>query len=65
METQYGYHVMYYVGQTDYTYRDYQIENQLRSEDVSEWYTNTVEATTVTDGDTSHLKLDLVLSNGK
>ena len=65
VETQYGYHVMYYVGQTDYTYRDYQIENQLRSEDVSEWYTNTVEATTVTDGDTSHLKLDLVLSNGK
>ncbi len=47
VETQYGYHVMYYVGQTDYTYRDYQIENQLRSEDVSEWYTNTVEATTI------------------
>ena len=31
VETEYGYHVMYYVGDSDYTYRDYLIENELRS----------------------------------
>lgn len=65
VETQYGYHVMYYVGQTDYTYRDYQIETQLRNADVNQWYTDTVEAVTMTDGDTSYIRTDLVLSNGK
>lgn len=65
VETQYGYHVMYYVGQTDYTYRDYQIETQLRNADVNQWYTDTVEAVTMTNGDTSYIRTDLVLSNGK
>ena len=62
IETQYGYHVMYYVGQTDYTYRDYQIETQLRDEDVTAWYTETVDAVTVTEGDTSYIRKDLVLN---
>lgn len=63
IETQYGYHVMYYVGQTDYTYRDYQIETELRNEDVSAWYTETVDAVTVTEGDTSYIRKDLVLNS--
>ena len=64
VETEYGYHVMYFVGESDYTYRDYQIENELRSADASEWYTATVEAMTVTDGDFSYIATDLILSNG-
>ena len=65
VETQYGYHVMYYVGQTDYTYRDYQIENELRNADVSKWYTETVEAVSMADGDTKYIRTDLILNNGK
>ena len=62
VETEYGYHVMFYVGDADITYRDYQIETNLRSLDLSTWYAETVDAMTVTDGDTSYIKTDLVLN---
>ena len=64
VESTYGYHVMYYVGDSDLTYRDYQIENQLRTADMDTWYTETVNAMTVTDGDTQYVNTGLVLSNG-
>lgn len=38
IETEYGWHLMYYVGADDMTYRDYMIENTLRNKDVGEWY---------------------------
>ena len=62
IESQYGYHVMYFVGQSDTTYRDYQIENELRSADTKEWYDATVEAMPMTDGDTKYIRKDLVIS---
>lgn len=65
VETEYGYHVMYFVGDSDATYRDYMIENELRSADVSEWYTAATEAMTLTEGDTKYIRTDLVLSNGQ
>ena len=63
VETSYGYHVMYFVGDSDMTYRDYQIDSQLRSEDLESWYTQVVEAVTVADGNTKYLSKDLVLSS--
>jgi len=62
IESQYGYHVMYFVGQSDTTYRDYQIENELRSADAKEWYDATVEAMPMTEGDTRYIRKDLVIS---
>ena len=64
VETEYGYHVMYFVGDSETTYRDYQIENELRSADVDAWYTSNVEAMEQTDGDTKYINMGLVLSNG-
>jgi len=64
VETQYGYHVMYYSGDTAYSYRDYQIKNALRSADMEQWLTDTVEALEMTVGSTKYLKTDLVLSSG-
>ena len=64
IESTYGYHVMYFVGNTDYTYRDYQIETELRTEDVNQWFTETVEALPMTEGNTSYIRKDLVLSRG-
>ena len=64
IESEYGYHVMYFVGQSDTTYRDYQIENELRSADAQEWYNATVEAVPMTDGDTKYIRKDLVLKAG-
>ena len=64
VETEYGYHVMYYVGDADVTYREYMIENELRSTEVSDWYASLMEAATVTDGDTKYINKSLVLNQG-
>ena len=61
IESQYGYHVMYFVGKSDTTYRDYQIETELRNTDTQEWYDATVEAMPMTDGDTRYIRKDLVI----
>ena len=63
VETEYGYHVMYFVGNSEYTYRNYLIENELRSADVDEWYTAATEAMALTEGNTAYIRKDLVLSS--
>lgn len=64
VETEYGYHVMFFSGNSDTNYRDFMIENTMRSEDTNAWYTSLVEAQTVTEGNTEYVNTDLVLSNG-
>ena len=61
VETTYGFHVMYFVGNTDITYRDYQIQSELRSADVDKWHTDLLATVTVTDGNTDYIRKDLVL----
>ena len=63
VETTYGYHVLYYVGTTGQTYRDYQIVNELISSDMEAWSQELLESYTVTMGDTSYMRKDIVLSN--
>ena len=63
VESTYGYHIMYFVGDSETTYRDYQIENELRSTDLDAWYTENIDAMEMTDGDTKYIKMDLVLSS--
>lgn len=63
VETTYGYHVMYFVGTTGQTYRDYQIVNDLTSSEMEAWYQGLLENYTVTMGDTSYMRKDIVLSN--
>ena len=62
VESQYGYHVMYFSGNSDMTYRNFLIENDLRSAELNSWYEKTVGAMTTTDGDTKYVRMDLVLS---
>ena len=64
IETEYGYHVMYYVGDDDLTYRDYMITNEMRTADQEEWYQGVLEPITTAVKDTSKMTLDLVLSAG-
>ena len=64
VESEYGYHIMYFVGDSDVTYRDFQITNELRSNDVNAWYTALVEAVEATDVDMTYINKDLVLSAG-
>jgi len=53
---------MYFVGDSDMTYRDFQITNDLRSNDVTEWYTGIVNNAAVTDGEIKYLNLAMILS---
>ena len=62
VETEYGYHVMYFVGDSEMSYRDYQIENALRSNALNEWYTEAVAAMAQTEGSTQYIRKDLVLN---
>ena len=62
VETNYGYHVMFFSSASDQTYRDYQIVNNLRNTDMENWYQSLVENYTVTMGDTSYMRKDIVLS---
>ena len=62
VETSYGYHIMYYVGNSEIIYRDYLIEGSLVNADTEAWYTALVEAMTVTEGDTKYILRDLVMS---
>ena len=53
---------MYFVGTTGQTYRDYQIVNNLISSDMETWFQNLLENYTITMGDTSYMRKDIVLS---
>ena len=44
VETSYGWHIMYFVGDSEVTYRDYMLESDLRTEEMDEWHTALVEA---------------------
>lgn len=62
VESSYGYHIMFYVGDDELSYRDQMITNLLLSEDIEAWYTEAVEAVTATLADTSRIHKNLVLS---
>ncbi len=64
IETEFGYHVMYYVGDSELTYRDHMISEDLREADYTEWYEATLKPVTVTEGKTSYLDLDRIISYG-
>ena len=58
----FGAHIMYYVGSSETIYRDMLIENSLRTADTNAWYEALVEATEATEADTKYLSRDLVLA---
>lgn len=62
VESDYGVHVMYFVGDSETTYRDYMIANELRSADMAEWEEKLTETVTVEMVDTSMVNTDLVIS---
>ena len=62
VETEIGYHVMFFVGEEDQTYREYAIEATLRDKDVSAWYSELLEDVTSVKGDTQYINTGLVLA---
>ena len=64
VETEYGCHVMYFVGTSDTTYRDYMIESTLRNNDLSKWESDLVEGAELVIKNTKYVMTDLVLNSG-
>lgn len=64
VETEYGYHVMYYVGDSELSYRDYMITNDLRTEDLEKWYNDVVGKITATYSDLSLIDTHITISQG-
>ena len=61
VETTYGYHIMYYVGAAEQTYRDFMIVNTLTNEDVQAWHDALVADVTVTAGNHDYVPVDMIL----
>ena len=63
IETEYGYHVMYYVGDDELTYRDYLIVSEMRESDLASWYDSVIAAGVVEKGTLSRVATDKVLGS--
>ena len=62
IETTYGYHVMYFVGQDDMTYRDSMIREDILNNSVTTWYNDILATAEIVEKDTSRLNRDVILS---
>ncbi len=63
VETPYGCHIMYYAGNSDISYRDLMITDELRTNAINTWFENAQKATPIAKKDLSKLALDVTLSN--
>ena len=61
VETEFGYHIMYYVSANEMNYRDQMITDTMKTADQEAWYTAALEATPATLETTKHLNLDAVI----
>ena len=62
VETEYGYHLIYFVGKDENTYRNMLIEETLRSEAYTEWYEDQLEAVQITEQNTKYLDRSYVMA---
>lgn len=62
IESSYGYHVMYYVGDDEMTYRDSMIYEKIKTETVSAWYEGILATGEASEKDTSLLNKDIILA---
>ena len=63
VESTYGYHVMFYVGDSDDNYRDFLVRNDLLNKEVNEWQKALIEAIDFEVKSTKHIKEDLIIAN--
>ena len=64
VETEFGYHLIYFVSTCDESYRDHMMTHTMREDDYSKWHGDIVDAVTATVLDTSLLELNFVISRG-
>ncbi len=61
VESVYGYHIMFYVGDDELTYRNAMIKAELVEKDVKEWHEKLVEGVTATTNDLSRMDYKYIL----
>ncbi len=61
VESTYGVHIMFYVGEADINYRDYMVKNDLLTEDMEEWHDKLVEAIKLTELNRKYVETDMIL----
>ena len=61
VETEYGYHIMYFAETNELNYRDFLITEEKRVEDAEKWFEEQVEAVTTTTMDLEWIPLDIVI----
>ena len=59
----YGYHVMFYVGDDELTYRDYMISEDLRAADIEAWHEGILENVTVKAENTKRLNTGVIMAS--
>ena len=62
VETSEGYHIMYFEGYSEETYRDYLVNTTMINEDMEKWYDSIQEAAEAKLKDTSRLNKAMVIS---
>ncbi len=63
VETKYGYHIMYYVGESETNYRDYMVSNAKRAEDLEKWHKDLVEATKLVELKLDYVDMDMIIGS--
>ena len=63
IESEYGYHIMYYVEAAELNYRDTLINNDLESEAYESWQESLLEKAKVTEGNMKFVDRDMVISH--
>ena len=63
IESEYGYHIMYYVGDDELTYRDFMIHEEILETTHNAWYNDILNTAEIVKKDTSLLNMDIILSN--
>ena len=61
IETEYGWHLMYYCSDSETTYRDYMVSNDKRSEDMTEWFEGIIEDSKYTEKNLKFVLMDKIL----
>ena len=64
IETEFGYHVMYYVGDGEQTYRDILIINDMKNEAITAWSEEMLADATLVKGNTSRVETGIVFYTG-
>ena len=57
-----GYHIVFFSGDSDISYRDYMLTNEKRAQDAKAWYDALLEKTEVTTHDLQYVDMDRILN---